>query len=134
MKTLHTALALTLLLNIAGAPLRAEEMSGMKHDMPGMPGDSMGDMKGHAMSGMDPQSPMVNTHRAQGTVVGVDAQMGKINLSHGPIQSLNWPAMTMSFAVKDAALLKDIQPGMKVDFELEKSDSAYRVISIKPVS
>lgn len=130
MKT--TFIAITLLLGAASAPLYADE--GM-HDMPGMKGDmsgmqGMGDMKGHNMSGMGDQKQ--STHRGQGTVNSVDAAAGKINLSHGPMQSLGWPNMTMDFPVKDAAMLKDIQPGTKVDFELEKANGGYRIVSITP--
>lgn len=108
MKTMYSAIAIVVFLGVSTTPLYAE-----RHDMPGM------------------KSQMQNTHRGQGTVNGIDAKTGKINLSHGPIESLNWPAMTMGFPVKDAAMLEGIQPGMKVDFELEKSDGGYRIVSIK---
>lgn len=72
-------------------------------------------------------------HKGQGTVNRVDANAGKINLSHGPIPSLNWPGMTMDFRVKDKSILKKIQPGMAVNFELEKTSSgAYQIIQITP--
>ena len=35
------------------------------------------------------------THRATGTVNNLDREAGSVNLSHGPVPSLNWPAMTM---------------------------------------
>lgn len=131
MKTVHSVFAITLTLGALSAPLYAD-MDG-KH---GMKGESMGDMnmggmKDQKMSGMEDQMTMA--HRGQGTVSNVDAQAGKIKLSHGPIESLNWKAMTMTFPVKDAALLQGIEPGMKVDFELEKVNGKYQVISITPV-
>lgn len=128
MKTVTTFVAMTLL---GALSLPAQADSGA-HDMPGMKGQPMGEMKGQNMSGMGDQTQNKNTHRGQGTVNGMDAKTGKVNLSHGPIESLGWPAMTMGFAVRDAAMLEGIQPGMKVDFELEKSDGKYRVISITP--
>jgi len=131
MKTAYSVFAITLTLGALSAPLYAD-MDG-KH---GMKGESMGDMnmggmKDQKMSGMEDQMTMA--HRGQGTVSNVDAQAGKIKLSHGPIESLNWKAMTMTFPVKDAALLQGIEPGMKVDFELEKVNGKYQVISITPV-
>ena len=48
--------------------------------------------------------------------LSVDAKAGKINLSHGPIASLDWPGMTMDFDVQDMALLTDLKPGQKVTF------------------
>lgn len=126
MKT--TFIAITLLLGAVSAPLHADE--GM-HDMPGMQGMDMGDMKGHNMSGMGDQKQ--SAHRGQGTVNSIDAEAGKINLSHGPIQSLGWPNMTMDFPIKDAAMLKGIQSGTKVDFELEKTQNGYRIMQLTPV-
>ena len=125
MKKMYSAIAIAVFLGASTTPLYAD-----MHDMAGMKDMPMGDMKDHKMSGM--KDPVQNLHRGQGTVKGIDAKTGKVNLSHGPIASLNWPAMTMGFPVKDAALLKGIQAGMKVDFELEKSGGGYRIVSIKP--
>lgn len=93
MKKLYSAIATAVLLGVSAAPLYAD-MDSM-HSMKDQP---MGDMKDRNMSGMDDQ--MQNTRRGQGTVNGIDAKTGKVNLSHGPIASLNWPAMTMGFPVR----------------------------------
>ncbi len=71
------------------------------------------------------------THHGTGSVRKIDAEM--VTLSHGPIASLNWPAMTMSFKLKDAALARGIKVGDVVDFELVQSGGNYVVtrISIK---
>lgn len=70
-------------------------------------------------------------HRGTGTVRKIDT--GMVTLSHGPIASLNWPAMTMSFKLKGAALAKGIKVGDVVDFELVQSGDNYVVtrLSIK---
>lgn len=117
MKKMYSAIAIAVFLGVSTTPLYAD-MDGMH----GMKDQPMGEMK----------DQMQNTHRGQGTVNGVDTKAGKVNLSHGPIASLNWPAMTMGFPVKDAAMLDGIQPGMKVDFELEQAGGGYRIVSIKP--
>jgi len=57
-------------------------------------------------------------HRAQGIVSAVDAGGGTVEIAHGAIPSLQWPAMTMTFKVRDKALLRDIKPGQAVAFEL----------------
>ena len=119
MKTVSIAVAAITLLGVLSLPAQADSGA---HDMPGM--------KDHKMSGMGDQ--MSVTHRGQGTVNNVDAQAGKVKISHGPIESLNWKGMTMVFQVKDAALLQGIEPGMKVDFEMEKADGKYRIVSITP--
>ncbi len=130
MKAAHSTLAIALFLGAVSAPLHADDT---KHDMPGMQDQSMSDMKDHNMSGMGESGKGVETYRGQGTVNGVDEKSGKINLSHSPIESLNWPAMTMDFSVKDPAILRNFQSGVKVDFELEKSDGGYRIVRIMPV-
>ncbi len=121
MKTVSGVVISIALLGVLSLPVQAD--SGM-HDMPGM--------KDHKMSGMNGQMQSTQTHRGQGAVNSVDAKAGKVNLSHGPMESLGWSAMTMGFSVKDAALLEGIKPDMKVDFELEKVDGKYRIVSIAP--
>ena len=81
-------------------------------------------MKGMDMKSMKMEAAPV-THHGTGTVKKIDA--GMVTLSHGPIASLNWPAMTMSFKLKDAALARGIRAGDVVDFELVRSDSDYVV-------
>lgn len=81
-------------------------------------------MKGMDMKSMKMEAASV-THHGTGTVRKIDA--GMVTLSHGPIASLNWPAMTMSFKLKDAALARGIRAGDVVDFELVRSDSDYVV-------
>jgi Cu(I)/Ag(I) efflux system protein CusF len=44
------------------------------------------------------------THKTTAVVKSVDTANGKVKLAHEPVKSLNWPAMTMNFSVKDPAL------------------------------
>ncbi len=68
-----------------------------------------------------------------GTVNSIDEAGRKVNLSHGPISSIGWPAMTMDFAVADSVDLKSVSPGMKVDFTLDKgADGIFQVDSLTP--
>ena len=73
-----------------------------------------------------------STHSGHGKVNSVDSTTGKVNITHNPIKSLKWPKMTMDFTVHDPALLKDIRPGMEVDFELTKMSDGYRIMTITP--
>lgn len=94
----------------------------------------------HQMRGMP--SPDVQTvhdggsdAHATGTVNAVDPAGHKINLSHQPIQSLGWPAMTMEFPVAPAVDLSRIKPGSRVNFTLEKGkDGMYQVQSVQPAA
>ena len=75
------------------------------------------------------------THRGQGKVAVVDAGAGTLELEHGPIASLNWPAMTMEFKVKDRAMLQALKPGQAVEFELSQPTPGDFVIErIAPAS
>ena len=71
---------------------------------------------------------------ATGTVNAVDPGNHKINVSHGPISSLGWPAMTMEFPVAPSVDLNRIKPGSRVNFTLEKkgADGMYEVQSVQP--
>ena len=57
---------------------------------------------------------------AVGVVQQVKPEEGKVKISHEPIAALGWPAMTMTFRVKDKAVLEGIAAGDKVRFDLEK--------------
>jgi Cu/Ag efflux protein CusF len=70
---------------------------------------------------------------ATGTVNAVDAAQHKINVSHGPISSLGWPAMTMEFPVASAVDLSRVKPGSRVNFSLEKDKGGmYQIQSVEP--
>ena len=76
----------------------------------------------------------VGEHRGTGKINSVDAKSGKINITHEPIASLNWPAMTMDFEVQDKALLAKLKKGQKVEFKLtEARKGKYVVNEIIPV-
>jgi len=72
------------------------------------------------------------SHAGHGKVNSMDTAAGKVNITHDPIKSLKWPKMTMNFTAHDPALLKDIKPGMTVDFEIQKMDNAYHITGITP--
>jgi Cu(I)/Ag(I) efflux system membrane fusion protein len=72
-------------------------------------------------------------HRGEGAVDGVDAKGGTVKISHGPIASLKWPAMTMEFKLANEALLKGLKPGAAVAFEfVERQPGEWVITSIKP--
>ncbi|MDX8378596.1 MAG: copper-binding protein [Gallionella sp.] len=77
----------------------------------------------HGMNPADRQSrghAIMQVHKAEGVLNRIDLQHKQINLTHGPVKSLGWPGMTMSFMIKDASILKGIQPGQRVAFEIVK--------------
>ena len=109
------SLAALLALFVATIPLsRAQGMSGM--DMKGMGADK----KSEATS-----------HKGVGTVKKVDRAGGKVTITHGPIPTMKWPAMSMTFTVKDKALLGKLAPEKKVEFEFVQQGSDYVITSAK---
>ena len=118
MKRYTATVASLALLALATLPAHAAEMK----DMSGMKG----------MSGMKmdaDKSAADQAHKGQGTVNSVDAKAGKVNLTHGPVPSLNWPGMTMDFQVKDNAVLKGVAPGQKVEFNIAQTGQSQFVIT-----
>jgi len=75
------------------------------------------------------------TVTATGTVKKVDAAKHVVNLSHGPIPAISWPAMTMDFAVAPDVNLSAVKPGQEVEFTLAPKPGAkgeYTVTGVKP--
>jgi Cu(I)/Ag(I) efflux system protein CusF len=122
MKQITATVVTSALLAFAALSARTadmKDMSGMK-DMPGMKMES------------GKQAPQ-RDHKGEGTVNSVDAKVGRVNLSHGPIQTLKWPAMTMDFAVKDKQRLAKLNPGQKVEFRIiEQPKGQYLITEIEP--
>ena len=71
------------------------------------------------------------SHQASGTVKKIDAAKGTVTFAHGPVSSLDWPAMTMGFRVKDKALLEGLAVGKEVVFEFVKEGADYVVTDVR---
>lgn len=117
-------------------------------NMPGMQGMMGTDKSGMDMKGMDSQhcqemmqgSAHMNgqhkgakmpVHQTRATVKSVDAKNGKVVLAHEPVKSLNWPAMTMAFAVRDKSLFDKLIVGQKVGIDFIQKDKEYVVTAVR---
>ena len=121
------ALSVVLALSVVATGGVRAQSGGMKGmDMKDMPMKDM-DMKGME-SGKKPQAKV---HKGAGTVTKVDPAAGTVTFAHGPIKTMNWPAMTMTFKVKDKAMLKKVSPEKKVQFEFVEQGSDYVITDIK---
>lgn len=67
-----------------------------------------------------------------GEVRKVDLEAGKVTLKHGDIKSLDMPAMTMVFAVKDRAMLEKLKTGDKVRFKVINDGGRFTLTEIQP--
>lgn len=103
----------------------------------GDPNDGEGSASGTAMPGMpgtqQQAAPNAAMHAAEGTVNSVDLAARTVNLSHGPVASASWPAMTMSFALANPEAAADLRPGQKVKFQFTiQSGMSATVTEISP--
>lgn len=102
-------LTLAAVLAFAAAPALAAEPA---HDMKGMH---------HA----------VVSGEGTGTVKSVNRPKRSIVIDHGPIPSLEWPSMTMPFAVAPGVDLTAAKPGAKVAFTVEKQpDGSFAIVRL----
>ncbi|TMG73073.1 MAG: copper-binding protein [Betaproteobacteria bacterium] len=145
-KANRVSLAVVLVLFVGTIPLgRAQGMGGMdmkdmnmskcKEMTQGMDmskcKDMMGkDKKGMEMKGMGADKKS-EVHKGVGTVKKVDPAGGKVTIAHGPIPTMKWPAMSMTFTVKDKALLGKFSQDKKVEFEFVEQGSNYVITSVK---
>src|SRR6266480_126939 len=76
---------------------------------------------------------MIPLSRAKGvgTVKKVDPAAGKVTIAHGPIPTMKWPAMSMTFTVKDKRMLGKFSQDKKVEFEFVEQGSNYVITSVK---
>lgn len=98
----------------------------------GMKGMDMKD--GMGMKGMDMKNDKASAgkvHKASGKVSKVDQAKGSVTIAHGPVASMNWPSMTMSFKVKDKAMLDKVRNGDQVEFNFVQSGKDHTITEIK---
>jgi Cu(I)/Ag(I) efflux system protein CusF len=68
---------------------------------------------------------------AEGEVRKVDKEASKVTLKHGELKSLDMPAMTMVFVVKDKAMLDSIKAGDKVRFKAINDAGKFTVTELQ---
>lgn len=123
----------------------ADDQQGMNRkeadpqDMPGMQKECMEMMQ--SMKGMDSKDDMKDmpmdgkmsgkTHHAVGTVKSMDMARGTVTIAHGPVKSLKWGAMTMTFGVKDKMMLDKMAEGKKVEVDFVEAGSDYTIVKVR---
>ena len=100
--------------NNANLPPGATATVGNEHD-------------GHAAT----KKPAID-HRAEGKIDAIDAKAGTLTITHGPVASLKWPAMTMDFALANSALLGALKPGASIAFTfIERKPGEWVIIKLE---
>jgi RND family efflux transporter MFP subunit len=90
--------------------------------------DSESNLKA-ALGGLEKPSAGGGGHHAEGRLDAVDAKAGTVTISHQPVASLKWPAMTMEFVPANAALFADLKPGTAIAFEFVERKPGEWVIT-----
>ena len=74
------------------------------------------------------------SHRATGTIDAFGPNE-TVTVTHEPVASLKWPAMTMDFAFANASLAGSVKQGARVEFEfVERRPGEYVITSVKPAT
>src|SRR5688572_20471645 len=88
-------------------------------------------MKDMDMKTTPKMSDKGQVHKGTGVVKSVDPKKATVTLAHDPIQSMNWPAMTMSFKARDGKMIGELTPGRKVEFEFVQQGKDHVITSVK---
>lgn len=74
-------------------------------------------------------------HTGSGTITSVDTKDGTLEINHGPMPAIKWPAMKMTFRAADKALLANAKTGDDIEFDMlaePNKDGDYIVTRISP--
>ncbi len=70
--------------------------------------------------------------QTEATINSIDGNT--VNLSHGPIPEIGWPAMTMDLQLLEGAAVGDVAEGQDAMIMLEKGeDGMYAIRALTPV-
>lgn len=70
-------------------------------------------------------------HKASGTVTRVDRAKSRVTIKHEAVPTLEWPAMTMTFAVKDKKLMEKLPQGKQVQFQFAQQGKDYVITGVQ---
>lgn len=110
----HISVSIAMLLLTPIAATAAEQPGKNKH------------MDHNAMS----QSASESIAMASGTVKKINLESGMMVIAHGPVETLGWPPMTMSFKASPD-LMRDLKEGDVIEFEFTSSGMHSTIISIE---
>jgi Cu(I)/Ag(I) efflux system membrane fusion protein len=69
-----------------------------------------------------------NFHSAAGELTAIEGE--QITISHGPVESLGWPTMTMTFRSGSPEMLSKVRVGERVSFSFRQDDRGYTLTSL----
>jgi Cu(I)/Ag(I) efflux system protein CusF len=129
---MHTLLFATVLLaGCSQAPSNANDTKAVSTEEAKQPAAEPAPMTSET-SAMVTEAAAATKASATGTVEAVDAAAGKITIAHGPVDALQWPAMTMGFKATPEQVAS-VQVGQKVQFEFESQGMDATITQITPL-
>jgi len=69
-----------------------------------------------------------NFHSAAGEVTAIEGE--QVTISHGPVESLGWPAMTMTFRAGSPEMVSQVNVGERVSFSFRQDGGGYTLTSL----
>ena len=68
----------------------------------------------------------------QAKINSIDAANGMMNVSHGPVEALGWPSMTMDLPVTKRVDLSTVKAGDDVTLSLKQGrDKQFRIVGVE---
>lgn len=90
--------------------------------------DSEASLSGFLSRLQTTQAPAPRLIASRGVVTSVDAANRLVRIQHGAIPELGWPAMTMTFEVRQPGMLRGLKRGLRVAFAINAQPQGNRYI------
>ena len=74
------------------------------------------------------KAPAPKVEEGRGLITAVDGDKRLVTISHDAIPPLGWPAMTMTFQVRQPAMLRGLRKGLRVEFAVNARPEGGRYI------
>lgn len=128
-----TVIALTAALTGAGlSGLAVADSHGHMEEGHMEEGHGYGKAHGHDGAMHEMKEDMGQNVMGHGVVNKVIGKAHMINITHEPMEALNWPKMRMNFKVDKSIDLSEVKPGQQVEFMLQVRDgNNYLVKELK---
>lgn len=78
--------------------------------------------------GAQSAQPSGEVHSGNGDITEISSD--SVTISHGPVESIGWPAMTMTFLAPSPDMLQGLNVGDPVDFQFQQAGDQYVLTSI----
>jgi len=106
-------------------------LGGMSEANPSQPPQPLPASPSQGRSGGGAEMPAAKKsvgYQGQGVLEAINDD-GTVSITHGPIATLNWPGMTMDFALANSSLAAGIKPGSAISFEIVERKPGEYVIT-----